>query len=318
MQRSGTQGRTTVSGHIQDFTGEELILETGAGVGVQRYPVSEIVSISTRYLPAHEQGQKLLQQGRAAEAWEQLTAALDQEPRRWVRREILAVQVRCALYQQDYQKAITRFLAITQSDPLTQHYRLIPLVWTEQPPGTIATADVRGWLASKDLPTRLIGASWLLHDSGSRDAQFVLHELAKEPHPFVQRLAQAQLWRQRLAERDLSAAEIQRWEHLVDGWSPVIRPGPYFLIGNAFALREEWLLAAANWLWLPLHYQERRDLAAEAQLRSARGLERSGDTASAQRLAFELTVRYVEQPQAATAREIVDRLSNTTAPATMP
>ncbi len=309
LQPAGTSSRVTVTGRIEDFTGRELTLVTGVANGMKKYASSEVVEITTTYTEAHERGRRELAEGRVNEAWESLTAAMDDEDRGWVRREILALQIQCAYRQGAYSRAATRFLAITQADPVSPHYRLIPLVWTESPPKGLQPGDARPWLTSESLSARLIGASWLLTGPDAAAGKHAMLALATESHPYIQRLAQAQLWRLRLAEGNLAAAEVRRWEQLNDEWPEVLRPGPYFLIGRGYADRQEWLLSAAAMMWLPVEYADRRDLATEAQLRAANALASAGDAAAAIRLAREMTVRFAESPQAVEARQLIERLT---------
>ncbi|MBI1345003.1 hypothetical protein GC163_01800 [bacterium] len=306
IQVPGQSSRITVVGNIVDFNGRELILRTGVGAGEKRFPAADVVEVSTNYLPEHQAGLKLLADGRTTEAWSSLASALEEEPRAWVRREILAAQVKCALWSGDLEQAATRFLAIVTSDELSPHYRLMPLVWTESPPSKFLRGDAQRWLQGRELPAKLLAASWLLSDpAATEEALAALNSLASEPHPYIQRYAQAQLWRVRLDRGVLSTAEIRRWEQLTENLSPNLRGGPYFLIGRAYAERQDWLSAAAAWMWLPLEYREQRYLAVEAQWRAAQALQAAGDTVSARQLAYEITVRFADAPQAVEANALV-------------
>lgn len=305
IQRAGSGSRIGVSGRIQDYTGKELVLFTGVGDGVQRFPFDEVIDVTTRFGPAHDAGAQALQTGRLDEAWAQLSTALEEESRRWVRREILALQVRCALRLRNYSAAINRFLAIAQSDPLTPHYRLIPLVWTESAPAPLPIAELRAWHDSSDLTSRLIGASWLLFGPDHRAAESTLQALARESDISVQRLAQAQLWRLRLAADDFTPAEVTRWTQVSRDWPKPLQSGVQFLIARGHAAHQDWLSAAAAWLWLPFQFADRWDLALEAQWRAVGALDRFGDNAAARRLAQELVDRDYDSPQAESAREFL-------------
>lgn len=318
VQPSGQSSRITVVGRIQDFTGRELVLQTGVGSGLQRFAAADVIEVQTAYQPLHEQGRRQLRAGQADAAWTALDRVLELEDRKWVRREILALQVECALQLRRFSDAATRFLMIAESDPTTAHYRLIPLVWTEMAEPEMSTADARVWLNSDVARAKLIGASWLLQGADRDNARLTLQLLATDSDPLVQRLAQAQLWRLRLDEPNLSAEELRRWEILAEDWPTSLRAGPLFLIGRGYALRQEWLSASAAWLWLPLEWQARGDLAAEALWRAARALERVGDQPGAERLARDYLRRYPGSSQTALVLEFVERLSPRAVPATMP
>lgn len=318
VQPSGQSSRITVVGRIQDFTGRELVLQTGVGAGLQRFAAADVIEVQTTYQPLHEQGRQHLRAGQADAAWTALNRAWELEDRKWVRREILALLVECALQLRRYSDAATRFLLIAESDPATVHHRLLPLVWTEVAEPEMSAADARVWLNSDVARAKLIGASWLLQGADRDNARLTLQLLATDSDPLVQRLAQAQLWRLRLEEPNLSSEELRRWEILVEDWPTFLRAGPLFLIGRGYAARQEWLSASAAWLWLPLEWQARRDLAAEALWRAARAQELVGDLPAAERLAREFLRRYPGSPQTALVLEFVERLSPRAVPATMP
>ena len=302
VQPTGQGSRITISGTIQDLNGREIVIHTGVGGGLKRFPLSEVIDVATAYTPAHEEARQKLKAGALTEAWEQLNRALNDEDRLWVRREILALQVRIALQREDYSKAAVRFLAITQTDPSTPHFELIPLIWTADAPLGLSSTEAQAWLRSDDPTARLIGASWLLSGSDVTLARAALQTLSSEGSPAVQRLAQAQLWRLRLSgESPPPEVELQRWEHLCDDMPPRLKAGPLFLVGRGYAARQEWLSAAAAWLWLPLEYPERRDLAAEAQWQAAQAMAEAGDLPAAIRLARELTIRFADARPASAA-----------------
>lgn len=307
VQTPGQSSRITVIGRIADFNGRELVLHTSAGAGVQRIPANEVIEVFTDYLPEHQTGLQKLNAGDVEVAWENLSIALEEEPRAWVRREILAAQVQCAMRSGDFGRAANRFLAITAADELSPHFHLIPLVWTESAPGKLPESEALRWMNGNDLSAKLIAASWLWTVSGRRtEAETALKSLAGEAHPFIQRLAQAQLWRARLETGTLSAAEIQRWEQFTESLPEVLRGGPYFLIGRAYADRQDWLAAASAWLWLPFEYPLQRYLSVEAQWRAAQALQMAGDTPAAVQLAQEITARYADTPQALEASALVE------------
>ena len=314
VQPAGRTSRMTVAGDIEDYTGRGLILQTRRGAGTMRYSRSEVIEVHTKYSSEHLTGKKLFSEGRVAEADEEFQKALDDEDRPWVRREILASQVKCALWRGDYKRAAQRFQAIAESDPDTLYFGLMPLVWQEQPlPSvTAAASEARRWLQSETASARLIGASWLLHGPDNAAATRLLKELASSPQPTIQRLAQMQMWRTRLEARDLTAAEVRRWVTLTDEFSADLRAGAQFLIGRAYEQQHDDLNAAAAWLWLPFEHPEHRHLAAEAQARAAEALLRAGETAAALQQAREVSLRFENTPAATRALQLEQRIGTAT------
>jgi hypothetical protein len=223
-----------------------------------------------------------------------------------VRRSLLANQVKCAWWSGDYVRAAQRFLPITESDPETWYYGLIPLVWTEDAPATASVAEARTWLRNANPAARLIGASWLLAGADRVAAEKVLSDLASDPNRNIQRLAQAQLWRLRLDAGPLPTVELRRWENTAQDVPRELRPGIMFLLGRGYAQRQDSLQAAAAWLWLPFEYPELRTLAAEAQQRAAEQLLLAGDQPAARTLANEVGVRFADLPVAARALRLLE------------
>lgn len=309
IQPVGKTSRVIVTGTIEDFTGRGLILQTRRGDGTVHYSREEIREVSTTHVEQYVLGQKLFREGRVVEAERAFKESLDHEHRVWVRREILASLVKCALWQGDYRTAAQRFVAIVESDSDTFYYGLIPLNWLESPTTGSLAADARRWLSSESSAARLIGASWLWNGTYDALATRTLEELAASPQPSVQRLAQAQLWRARLRAREITGLEWQRWRLFVDGLPSELRAGPLFLIGCAAAQQHEDLYAAAAWLWLPWEYPDDRYLAAEAHVRAAEALRRAGELAAARQQFQEVQMRWSDTPAARQAKEWSDRLT---------
>lgn len=312
VQPAGRTSRMTVTGDIQEYSGRGLILRPRSGAGLLRYAREEVVEVVTNYSPKHAAGRKFFAEGRITEADDAFTLALDDEDRTWVRREILASQVKCALWRGAVRLAAQRFLHIVDSDTDTLYFGLMPLVWEEKPSSavTAAAGDARRWLQNDSQAAMLIGASWLYHDSENAAALQTLRTLATSPQATIQRFAQMQLWRARLDAGDLTAAELRRWVKLVDELSPDLRAGPMFLIGRGYEQQRDDLNAAAAYLWLPFEYPEHRHLAAEAQERAAEALFRAGDTKAATQQAREVRLRYAETPASARAKVLEQRITD--------
>ena len=291
--------RFPMSGYIEDYTGREISLRLKPNEAVRRYPRADIIEVTTEYTPHHDRGRKLFASGKIAEAREELTSALNDEDRPWVRREILASQVKCALWNGDYYAAVSRFIPIVQSDAETFHYGLAPLNWTDDQPATNLRFDSREWIGPKATPlSRLIGASWLLSvTDGAVEAEKTLKRLAREPDVRIQRLAQMQLWRIKLkGSAQLDPDEITGWEKFVEDLPVELRGGSYFVIGQAWKQRQEHEKGARAFLWLPLVYDADRWLSSRACFDAAESLSIAGDRTEAIKLYSEVVFRYGDTP----------------------
>jgi signal peptidase II len=291
--------RFPMSGYIEDYTGREVSFKTKPNEPARRYPRADVIEVTTEYTPHHERGRTLFAAGKIAEAQSELAAALNEEDRPWVRREILATQVKCLVWHGDYHGAVSRFLPIVRSDPETFHYGLVPLNWTDDSPGANLRVNAREWIGKNEPPlNRLIGASWLLTVSdGVIEAEQTLKRLTRESDVRIQRLAQMQLWRLKLKrENRVDADEIARWAQFVEGLPVELRGGPYFVIGQAWQYRQEFDRAAQAFLWLPLVYDSDRWLSSRACFEAAESLGEAGDQSQASQLYSEVVFRYGDTP----------------------
>jgi tetratricopeptide (TPR) repeat protein len=299
VHRQPGGSRFPISGYVEDYTGRELSVRLRPNEAVRRYPRADVIEVVTEYTPHHEKGRRLFASRKINEARQEFAASLNDEDRPWVRREILASQVRCALWTGDYQQAALRFLPIVESDPETFHYSLVPLNWTDDEPASKLRRDAREWMNSTTSPLlRLIGASWLLSVAdGTRDAEQSLKRLARESDVRIQRLAQMQLWRLKLKENArVDPEEIDRWGRFAEELSVELRGGSYFVIGQAWAQRQEYERAARAYLWLPLVYDADRWLCSHACFQAAQSLAEPGDQSQAANLYSEVVFRYGDTP----------------------
>lgn len=294
--------RFPISGIIDDYTGRDLVLLVRSGEAPRRYPRKDVVEVQTAYTARHEKGRQLLFEGKPADAKVELTQAMKDEDRTWVRREILALLVRCALWDGNYRAATPAFLSIVESDAETMHYGLAPLAWTDVASANDIRLEARGWLADRSAVSQLIGASHLLFDPEMNDqAEATLRRLARESNIKLQRLAQMQLWRVRSLLGNSTPNELLRWEAAIEELPEELRMGGYFVLGQTLARQQEPERAAAALLWLPLVYDADRYLAARACLDAAEQVESFGDKDHAMTLLTEIVFRFSDTPSGRTA-----------------
>ncbi|MSR58724.1 MAG: hypothetical protein EXS05_13905 [Planctomycetaceae bacterium] len=306
LRRGALSGRITVTGSIENYTGDEIAIRTPQGDVVRKYPAADVVSISTPQSEIHDRALELLHENRLAEAQRAFDAALKQEPRVWVRREILSMMVRCSLRQGDYAAAGMRFLALLKSDPITRHFRLVPLVWASESLSATARSEGQTWLAASDEAARLIGASLLLDDPAlAGKARTALRELSTSTDSRIRSLAQIQGWRRDLSAGGLGELQIAHWQQRVDELPSDLRAGPSYLLGRAYALRHDHEMAAATLLWLPLVDDHDFRLAARACLEAGQSLEQIGQQAEALALYQEVTQRFAATPFADEAQTLL-------------
>ena len=290
--------RHPVLGVIENYTGNTLTIRLRVGDNKLRsFPRSDVVEVQTAYTARHDKGRQLLANGQAVAAAVELNAAVKEEDREWVRREILALLVRCALWDGDYRTAVSRFLLITESDVETIHFGVAPLAWTDEAPRQDVRLEAQSWLTARSPVSKLCGASHLLSDPASTAAaEAALRFLSREANSRVQRLAQMQLWRQRMKSGAATPAELSRWEAAVEELPIELRTGGYFVLGQAYRGQQELERSATALLWLPLVYDADRHLAARACFQAAEQIELLGDRTQATNLFSEVVFRYGDTP----------------------
>ena len=288
---------TTVTGEVLDFTGQELTMRLPSGQE-QRYTRSRIVRVETDRLPEHKLALKLIEQQDDAAALAQLNEAYRLERRRWVLREILSLRVRCRHEMGQFGLAGEEFLVLVRSDPSTLHFDCIPLSWTPLPAGPDLQSKARTWLVQRDQPVAvLLGASYLISLGQGGEALDALRRLTLQDDRRIVALALAQSWRVRQAEA--SDREIEQWLRELETMPEEIRGGPYYLVGQTLARRQDLQRATLLLLRFALLRPYPRGLAARALGDAADMLARLGQTNESERLQDELIREYSRTPVAA-------------------
>ncbi|MCX7422699.1 MAG: tetratricopeptide repeat protein [Planctomycetia bacterium] len=293
LQQEGQSSKMVVPCQIVDYTGEKITVKIKSGGNQKTYPAEQVVEVRTSWLESHERGRRQLTDRRVDEAAKSFQEALVSEPRIWVRREILASLVRCALRQGDRVTAGTRFLMILESDRTTRHFGVIPLMWAPESVSSSAKSQARVWLTHELDSARLLGASFLLEDNQlGESAQQELAALQRSGDERVRQLAQAQSWRMKLRSLDVSDLELQRWDDRVQQMPTSLRAGPSYLLGRGWKMRREHDRAATALLWLPLMDDTDPRLTSRAGYEAAESLRRLGQTADARRVMQEIATRF--------------------------
>jgi tetratricopeptide (TPR) repeat protein len=294
--------KVTLTGEILEYNGEILRIRTKLGEEPKEYSSADVVEVRMRQVPLHAKGMELFQQQDYTGAAKALRAAIETEPRTWVRRDILANLVRCHLMQGDYRNAASRFAILLRSDPQTRSFPLIPLIWSRSRPDSAFRSEAQRWLLDEnDLPAiRLLGASALLEDAElGVTATATLKELAANKDRRVGVLAGCQLWRLRLAGRtEINLTELKSWGQRLDSLPEPLRSGPHYLLGRAYASRKEFELAAVHFLWQPLVQPDDHFLASRATLEAADALNAISQLNGAIRLYEEVVERFSGTPAA--------------------
>ncbi len=305
----GAGGYTKFTGRIVDYTGRQLLLEL-AGRGQRSFPAGQVLHVETPYGPKHTAADEAFAKGEFDRAWTLYRQAvdIDEEPRRWVRRQIFARIVRCHRALDRTAEAGAWFLLLSESDPDTPYFDCIPLAWTPRPLPTALEETARQWIQREEPAAVLLGASHLLGSTAALRAMALakLRRLTTVSDQRIAKLALAQTWR--TATVNVDKAQLDTWAGLIEKMPEALAAGPYFVLGRARAQRQQWEPAALAWMRVAILYPQQRTLAARSLADAGRALQQLGRTEQALRLYREVIVNYPQTSAAAEARSRLEAI----------
>lgn len=305
--RSEGAGRIVMKGKIVDYTGALLTLEDAQGTKAN-IPGKQVVEVQSTWTAAQTEGDDAWNRRDLATAVTKYQTALAAEPRRWVKRMLQARLIATLRESDRWEPAADLFLSLVRDDPATPDFAVIPLPWTTLSPPPSLETKARGWMNDRTSSiAALVGASFLLSTSARSDALRRLGELAIDGDVRVARLADAQRWRAAAVTAD--AATVGTWEQTVEKIPEPLRPGPYLVVGRAWASHNEPERAALQLLRVPILYGDAQPrLAAEAFWSAGQALEKLQRPAQAADLYRELVRDFPTTAAAATARDRLKEL----------
>lgn len=290
-------------GAVIDITGERVLLKVGPRE--QSIPLSQVVELRTAQDGLAADGDRLYSERNYETALAAYGRALEGSAPAWMRRRLLAGRVRAAVQMKAWPSAISDFLTLVDSDPSTQYFGEIPLVWTAAEPDAALVRQLSGWLASENPLLQLIAASHSLADVNREAALRVLERLSSHEDARIAGLAAAQRWR---AVPRVDAATATQWTAQVVALPEPLRAGPHFALANAWSSVDP-EQAILHWLRLPVLYGQRFDLASRGLLQAGEKLTQQGRTAEARIVLLEVVQRHGSTPEADLAEEKLRELS---------
>lgn len=289
-----------LEGTIVDYTGKALSIESSPG-SVQRIDAERVVDWRTEWSTQRLAADEVVAQRQWRRAAELYAEANLVERRAWARRMILQRWMLCYQALDLNDQAGDIFVALASSDPSTPALQHAPLQW---PASSAARPEKAAeWLANSEQPAvQLLGASHLLATARRDEAVAVLRRLSAldDDHPQVAALAEAQLWRDRMAAADL--AEVERWARRIADMPENLRAGPHLIVAQSLARLGRREQAMLHYLRPPLLFPQQRRLAARGLDGAVRLLQAAGRGEEAKQLADELARNYPDSVEAAGRR----------------
>ena len=299
------EGQSRRKGRVIDYTGRGLILETKTG-RITIEP-ARVVRIETRRCNKHRVGDlafKARQYAKAIDSYQRAVQGGD-EPRGWVRREMLASVIQCHQALGHFDEAARYFVELLHVDPKTPHFHIMPLAWTtghQIPTRRRAVA----WLADETDGVRLVGASYLLATPHRDESTHMLEKLTTSSDMRVAALAEVQLLRARMHKpQESDAAHCQQQ---IDRLPPSLRAGPYYVLGRLHLAKGRHRQAAVAMMHVPILYPRQELLAAEALLAAGKSLAETTDQSDALRVLQELIDQYPKTAAATEAKQKREQL----------
>ncbi|MFH5806783.1 tol-pal system YbgF family protein, partial [Alienimonas sp. DA493] len=304
--RTEDGGRRDAVGEVVAYDSNLLSLRAPTGALLD-FPAGDVVKVTTPRLPDHLAGLRAWAERDAAAAREKLAAALEQEPREWVRREILAALITADLAAADRASAGGRFLALYRSDPgATERLGLMPVPWGDRPPRGDDLAAANRWIHGPDDVEQLLGAGVLVGSPARRaGAVEVLQRLSRSGSSEIAELARLQRWRAKLLAGEGTRTELDAARRRIDGLPEPLRAGPLFTLGVAAEAAGRSDEAVEAFLWSPVTDSADPVRAADGLLRAG-DLLRQGDPSAAIRLWREAVARFPFAEAAEDARRRLD------------
>ena len=298
---AGKDGKpgSKLQGDIVDIRSGQLTLRRTDG-REDAYPLARIAKWETTWPANAEEARRRVRERKFAEAVELFRSAAAGDNRGWIKRALIAEAIGCYRELNQPIRAGDLFVSLSQNDPDTPYLDALPLAWTPvvDPPRELQEAADR-WLAIADSPAAvLLGASWLISLGHPERVMPTLQKLTTNRDVRLALLAETQLWRTKSATA--AESEVERWGKVIERLPRSLRPGPYFVLGQTFAGRNEAERAALAFLRVPVEYPEQVALSAESLEAAAAQLDRLDRKPESQELRRELAALRASLPAATT------------------
>lgn len=171
---------------------------------------------------------------------------------------------------------------------------MLPLVWDERLAAKERYAAAVSELQARSAVRRLSAASALLSDDQhGAAAEAALLDLRKNGRGGVVRIAELQLWRVKLGQREaLRVSDVEQWQERLGEFSRSMRGPGEFLSGRAFRKLGDSDRAAASLLWMPFAAPLDPASCRAALTEAAEVLEESGRAEDARRIRAKLAAEF--------------------------
>lgn len=252
---------------------------------------SRVVEVDYTRSETQTSADQKFEAGQFLQAYQDYENAIADEPRDWIKVEMISRQLRCAVALNRHAETLKAFFEIQKATPRSRYFHLIPIPWDQTRPDGSMIQVYQDWMSSADEAQSLIAASWLLMaDEATSTAK--LKDLARSEDPRIAHLATAQLWRmQTIAAKN---ADLQRWTAAIDRMPENLQAGPRFQVAMAMKLmnrngdRTKLNQALIGMMQIPVLFPEQYQLSGAALGQAHQMLVAAGRTDEAELVMTEL------------------------------
>ena len=299
LRTSDGKSQRRLSGIVLDYSGAELRIQHSSG-REERFAAAQVVQVDGAWSESHRKANSRFAAGDFEAAEALYLQAFGEEMRPWVKRRVRAQLTWCYRYLEKPERAAQAFVPIYREDSQTPYFNAIPLAWATGPPSASLESKARSWMAEgQPSVARLIGASWSLSSANRAEALRTLQSLARDEDRRLVFLAEAQVWRTRVATAN--EQERQRWQQRIQGMPAAIRGGPLFVLGQTLSRQSQTQQAALTFMKTAVLHPAERDLTCHALLAAARELETIERTQEAMGLYREILIDHATSQVSAEA-----------------
>ena len=298
LQRQGTIVSVDRAGLVMEVDGRTIRIDR-----------PQLVEYRSPWDELSVEGDRLFEQRQYELAFAAYGKGLEASTPAWVRRRLLAGQVRTSREMGAWLTAAERFVELIADDADSLYWPEIPLAWTPGPPDPRLQARCDEWLRSPLEAAALLGASHAAGIEARPRALERLQRLTRSTNREIAALAQFQLWQRQPPPSDES--ELIRREERLDDLEPGLRAGPHFLLSQWWSPldAERGVLQA---LRVALLYRQHEALAAHSLLAAGRSLMQQNRRQEARIVLTRLVTEREGTREAESARPLLEELQKST------
>lgn len=302
---TGEEKFARLVGDVVDLTNEQAIFISKGGTREQKIALTRIAEFELARSPDEALARQRLATGDFESARDLLKKSQAAEKRTWRRNELEALIAQCELGLGELDAAGKRMAVIVKAEPDSRLLGYLPLSWTDGFK-TPSQASLSSWANDSSPALKLLAASWMLNGPKRTEATAQLEKISSGVSKRLACLAEAQLWRTKLAA--IKPLDAQRWLQRVESFPEDLRAGPSFVAGQAAAKADLPLRAADAHLRIAFIHPLQSSLALEAQFLAAKQLEKAAVNSDAIALLEKIAAQPEGYPHQKDAEESLTQL----------